>query len=111
MSKIDRMIKQIETLPDDRVKAVVLSWLTASDGSFEVFEKKLADERDDWAEIENDSELDTTVGFPNLTEEEMQQEDMKRWEEYCRTGHSIPQHKVAEWLASIGTERELPCPE
>ena len=106
MSKLEQIVKQIEALPGEQVKEIVLAWLTTSDdrfddGRFEDFAAKLAE----------DADIDTTLGFPDLTAEEMRQEDMQRWENYLRTGHSIPQEQVAEWLASIGTDHELPCPK
>ncbi|NEP57082.1 MAG: hypothetical protein F6K31_08665 [Symploca sp. SIO2G7] len=101
MSKLEQIVKQIEALPGEQVKAIVLAWLTASDGRFEDFAVKLAE----------DTDIDTTLGFPDLTAEEMRQEDMQRWENYLRTGHSISQEQVAEWLDNIGTDHELPCPK
>ena len=38
-------------------------------------------------------------------------EDIKRWERYQASGHSISQESVETWLSSWGTKNELPCPE
>lgn len=43
--------------------------------------------------------------------EREKREDMERWQRYRATGHAIPHERVAEWLESIGTDRELPCPK
>jgi predicted transcriptional regulator len=43
--------------------------------------------------------------------EREKQEDMERWKRYQSTGHAIPHEQVAEWLESIGSDRELPCPK
>ncbi|MDY7016099.1 MAG: hypothetical protein SVX43_21385 [Cyanobacteriota bacterium] len=111
MSKLDRIVKRIEMLPGDRVKAIVLDWLTASEGRFEDFAEKLADERIEGVDGGEDTDIDTTLGFPNLTAEEMRQEDLKRWEDYRLTGHGIPHHKMEEWADSLGTDNPLPCPK
>ena len=38
------------------------------------------------------------------------EEDMKRWQDYQLTGDAVPHSEVSEWLASIGTDDERPCP-
>lgn len=38
------------------------------------------------------------------------EEDMKRWEDYSLTGESVDHDQVIEWLDSIGTNQETPCP-
>ena len=43
--------------------------------------------------------------------EREKREDMERWERYKLTGHAIPHGAVDAWLASWGSESELPCPK
>jgi predicted transcriptional regulator len=43
--------------------------------------------------------------------EREKQEDMERWRRYRATGHAIAHEQMTEWLESIGTDRELPCPK
>jgi predicted transcriptional regulator len=43
--------------------------------------------------------------------EQEKREDMERWERYKLTGHAIPHDAVDAWLASWGSESELPCPK
>lgn len=38
-------------------------------------------------------------------------EDRERWERYQASGHAIPGEAVDSWLASWGSENELPCPK
>lgn len=38
-------------------------------------------------------------------------EDMERWQRYKLTGKAIPQAAVEQWLASWGSDSELPCPK
>ncbi len=43
--------------------------------------------------------------------EQFKQESVARWEEYCRTGTSVPHDDVMQWLESWGTENELEAPK
>lgn len=38
------------------------------------------------------------------------EEDQARWEEYVLTGDAVDNEQVMEWLDSVGTEHEKPCP-
>ena len=42
--------------------------------------------------------------------ERFNQETVARWDEYCRTGKSVPNDEVMKWLDSWGTENELEAP-
>lgn len=43
--------------------------------------------------------------------EQFNQETVAQWEEYCRTGKSVPHDKVMKWLESWGTDNELEAPK
>lgn len=43
--------------------------------------------------------------------ESEKREDLARWENYQITGHAIPNETADAWLASWGSESELPCPK
>ncbi len=43
-------------------------------------------------------------------DEETREEDVRRLEQYRKTGYAIPRDRVAQWLDSMGTDNELPCP-
>lgn len=49
-----------------------------------------------------------------LTEQERywqeRQEDLERWESYLYSGEGVAHEEVAQWLDSIGTDDERPCP-
>jgi len=45
------------------------------------------------------------------TYEREKREDMERLQRYKLGGHTIPHETVSEWLASWGSENELPCPK
>ena len=39
------------------------------------------------------------------------EEDMQRWQRYKQSGYAIQNEAVDSWLASWGSENELPCPK
>lgn len=43
--------------------------------------------------------------------ERFKQESVSRWEDYCRTGKSIPHDAVMKWLESWGSKNELEAPK
>jgi predicted transcriptional regulator len=45
------------------------------------------------------------------TDEREKREDAERWERYQTSGNAISKEAVDNWLASWGTESELPCPK
>jgi len=45
------------------------------------------------------------------TYEREKREDMERWQHYKTTGYAISGEAVDAWLASWGSESELPCPK
>ena len=49
--------------------------------------------------------VDTTQGFPRLTEAEILQENEQRWQTFQQTGHSIPHDQVADWASRLGAEK------
>ena len=49
--------------------------------------------------------VDTTQGFPRLTEAEILQENEQRWQTFQQTGHSIPHDQVADWATRLDAEK------
>jgi predicted transcriptional regulator len=43
--------------------------------------------------------------------EREKREDRERWEHYQTSGHAVSNEAVDNWLASWGSENELPCPK
>jgi hypothetical protein len=72
-----------------------------------------------WQKIVAQLQDETSGLLDGLTPEQMRQEDEQRIANYRATGYGISHdglrptlgHRVAEWLDSIGTETELPCPQ
>lgn len=43
--------------------------------------------------------------------EREKREDGERWERYQASGHAVSSEAVDQWLASWGSDSELPCPK
>jgi hypothetical protein len=103
---------QLEGYPLEALKAAVQEWVSASDGSFDAFEKSLEAHRndgydltsDDWAQLQEQ-------GLVFDSDAATREEHMRRLQRYRETGHAIPHEEVMAWLESIGTDSELPCPK
>jgi predicted transcriptional regulator len=46
-----------------------------------------------------------------VEEQELERELADRWAEYKATGMAVPNEEVVEWLQSLGTDQEKPCPK
>lgn len=96
------------------LKLAVWEWVNSSDGSLSAFAKALANYRDqpltealteaEWQQLQQQ-------GLAFDSDSDSRAEDMQRLQRYRETGESIPHDQVVAWLASIGTEHELPCPK
>ncbi|RUS96664.1 hypothetical protein DSM106972_086870 [Dulcicalothrix desertica PCC 7102] len=96
----------------DALKTAVREWVITSDGSLDALTAVLSTHHnesynlsaDDWQQL-----YEQGLTFNN--EDETREEDMGRLQRYRETGYGIPHEQVAAWLDSVGTDRELPCPE
>jgi hypothetical protein len=101
----------LDVLSGDQVKAVVLNWLSETNGTLADFESLLVSEQlDDQDSIEYGT-FDDRGEFQPLTEEMQIQQSLEALEEYRLKGGGVSHDRVSEWLDSIGTDRELPCPQ
>ena len=64
-----------------------------------------------WAQIIEQLQSEAFPHSEVPSDEVMRQEDQQRLQNYRETGYAISHDRVAEWLTSIGTENELPCPQ
>ncbi|MDY6781691.1 MAG: hypothetical protein SW833_03910 [Cyanobacteriota bacterium] len=92
----------LNVLSGEQLKAVLRAWLERTDEVPLSLQQALAQPFD---------EEDDGSPFPEMTEEQILEDNERRWEEYQRTGRAIDHDKVVEWLDSIGTKCELPCPK
>lgn len=49
-------------------------------------------------------DVDTTVGFVDLTEAEIVQENERRWETFQQTGNRFSHEQVVNWAANLDIE-------
>jgi hypothetical protein len=103
MTEQQQILEYIEALPGDSVKAIVSQWIQLSGATLTDL-KGLAEA----ALLTNN--VDTSVGFPDLTEDEILQECESR-QHHSKTQRGISHEKVAQWLMSLSTDRPLPCPK
>jgi hypothetical protein len=104
--------EQIRGLTGDQVKTLVLSWLSATEASLMDFEQLLENEYPQTPHEDTMiyGELDETLEFHPLTEEQMIQKSLNALEEYQATGDAVPHQHVQEWADSLGTGSVRPCP-
>jgi hypothetical protein len=101
------------------VKALVLNWLSETNGTLADFESLLVSEQLDDQDSVQYGMFDDRGQFQPLTEEMQIQQSLEALEEYRLKGGGVSHdglrptkgHRVSEWLDSIGTDRELPCPQ
>jgi hypothetical protein len=100
-----QLLDQIQAMEGQDVKALVLAWLTGTDGNLADLEQML-----DGEEIEY-GEIDDQGNFQPLTEAEMAAQSLRVLEDYKRNPDGVSHDRVSEWLDSIGSENPLPCPK
>ena len=104
-----QITEHVRELEGEQVKALVLHWLVGTDVSITEFERLLKTE---YATKEETvyGEFDAALNFQSLTEEQMIHQSLEALEEYRRTGKGINHAHIQEWVNSLGTDHELPCP-
>ncbi|MFM2431601.1 MAG: hypothetical protein RLZZ511_2814 [Cyanobacteriota bacterium] len=100
-----QLLDQIQAMEGHDVKALVLEWLTGTDGRLEDLEQMLDGDEVVYGEINEEGR------FQSLTETEMVAQSLQVLEEYKRDRDGVSHDRVSEWLDSIGTEHPLPCPK
>lgn len=102
MTEQQQILEYIEALPGDLVKAIVREWVQQPVATLSQF-KQLAET------AHRTKDIDTTVGFPNLTEDEILEECETRLKQHSHRG--ISHEQVTQWLRSLNTDHPLPCPK
>lgn len=102
----------VETLESERVKALVLNWLSRTSGSLSDFERLLESEfgSHDAAVLEY-GQIDETLAFQPMSDSDMVEGSLQVLEEYKQTGNGISHERVREWLDSLGTDQPRSCPK
>jgi hypothetical protein len=100
-----QLLNQIQAMAGHDVKALVLAWLTGTDGRLEDLAQML--DGDDLVY----GETNTEGNFQPLTEAEMAAQSLQVLADYQQNRDGVSHDRVSEWLDSIGTENPLPCPK
>ncbi len=97
MTDQQAIASNVEALDSERVKAVVLDWLSRTRGSLSDFERLLESEpRNADAVALEYGQFDETLAFQVMTEAEMVESSLQVLEEYKRTGNGVPHEQVRE---------------
>ena len=103
---------RLRYLEGDRVKALVLNWLAETNASLLAFERLVEAETDDLDDQPlTYGEFDNGLGFQPLAEADMIKKSLEALEQYQCTGNAISHENVREWVDSLGTDHEFPCPQ
>lgn len=106
-----QILEHIEALPSQQVKSLLLTWLNGSEGDLEDFQRLLANPPTQNTEESFEyGEIDTALNFQPLTEDEMVRQSKSALEAYRRTGSGVAHNLVREWVDSLETDTERPCP-
>ncbi|MBE9013265.1 hypothetical protein IQ250_24005 [Pseudanabaenaceae cyanobacterium LEGE 13415] len=104
MTEQQQILQYIEALPGESVKAIVQEWVKQPHPT-------LDDVRQLAEAAHRSKDIDNTVGFPNVTEDEILEECETRLKQYSQTQRGVPHEQVARWLHSLSSEHPLPCPK
>jgi hypothetical protein len=106
-----QILEQLEGLPPEQVKILLFNWLNISEGDLEDFERLVANQPNQITEeVFEFGEIDTKLNFQPLTESEMVEKSLSSLETYRRKGSGVAHNRVREWVDSLGTNQERPCP-
>jgi hypothetical protein len=107
---IKQLHAKIQVMPSDAVKAIVLSWLNQSNGNLSDFERLIAEITEE-SEGYQWGEIDTANEFQPLSEEQTIAMSLAALQDYQKSKTGISGDRVKEWADSLGSDRELPCPQ
>ncbi|NEN91981.1 MAG: hypothetical protein F6K48_24980 [Okeania sp. SIO3H1] len=97
-----KILERLELLPGEQVKNLLRKWLVNSSGNLEYFEELLINEsHQKTEELLDYAEIDSTLNFISLTEEEMVEQSKLALEDYGRQGVSVAHSRVREWADSL----------
>ncbi|MGK7925564.1 MAG: hypothetical protein AB4290_10015 [Spirulina sp.] len=102
------ILEHLDPLAGEQIKTLLLTWLINSSGDLEEFEEFLTNQT---TQITKKSleygEIDSSLSFQALTEEEMVQQSQLALESYRRKGVGVAHNYVREWIDRLGTERAI----
>jgi hypothetical protein len=97
---IQQLCAQIQAMSSDRVKDLVLSWLTHTNGNLSDLERLIAENADrpqeyQWGEIKN------TNQFSPLTEAETIARSLEVLQDYQANKRGISHDRIKQWADSL----------
>lgn len=101
---IKQLHAQIQAMPSDSVKAIVLSWLNQSNGNLGDFERLITEidtaneEEYQWGEI------DTANEFQRLSEAQTIAQSLSVLQDYQKSKIGIGHDRVKQWADSLGSD-------
>ncbi|GAQ00191.1 hypothetical protein [Leptolyngbya sp. NIES-2104] len=101
---------QVEELDSERVKALVLDWLSETSGSLSDFERLLGGEPRQETALEY-GQLDEALSFHQMTNAEMVESSLQVLAEYKRKRNGVSHERVRDWLDSLGSDQPRSCPK
>lgn len=101
-----KLAARLQDLPAEQVKQAMLQWLDEGDGNLEDLEQNL-----NLARQVVYGTIDGEDRFVPLTEDEMVEQSLQALAEYQESGRTISQETMEDWVYSLGTDRQLPCPQ
>ncbi len=105
MTNKSQLLDYIQAMEGHDVKALVLAWLTGTDGRVEDLAQMLDEDTTVYGE------LDAQGSFQPLTEAAMAAQSLRVLEEYKQNRDGVSHDRVSEWLDSVGSDNPLPCPK
>lgn len=75
-----------------------------SDRHLTALERKLAESRAALVGLDEDAEVDTSLGFEPLAAEQRLQRLDQRWARYQQTGRAVSHEEMKTWAASLVTQ-------
>lgn len=110
---IQQLHDRIQAMPSDWVKALVLSWLTDSNGNLSDLERLIAEnaENTDITQEYRWGEINTANQFEPLNEAETIARSLEVLQDYQANKRGIAHDRVKQWADSLGTDGELPYPQ
>ena len=101
----------VEALESEQVKALVLNWLSITDGSLSDFERLLESEFRSHDTVLEYGQIDETLAFQSMSDSHKIESSLQVLEEYKQTGNGTAHERVREWLDSLGTDQPRSCPK
>ncbi|MEG3862977.1 hypothetical protein [Microcoleus sp. herbarium12] len=99
---------QVQAMPSDSVKAIVLSWLNLSNGNLSDLERLIAEIAEE-SEGYQWGEIDTENQFQPLGEEQTIAMSLSVLEDYQKSKTGISGDRVKEWADSLGSDVLANC--